>query len=119
MSPDEPAPLDLAHLLSFTDGDGQLERELSSIYLATAAAYLGEMRELMAAGEPWDHPAHALKGASANISVGAMAAAARDAEHAPPDADRLARLEAGLEDVRRSFEDRLGPESLAGMVAAD
>ena len=40
----------LAHLASFTDGDPQLERELGSIYIATASAYLAEMQAALDSG---------------------------------------------------------------------
>lgn len=106
-APQQPSPIELARFESFTDGDAQLERELASIYLATAAAYLAEMREARAAGEPWDRSAHSLKGASANIGAGEVAALAEEAEHAAVlGEDQLARLDEALEAVRRFFERR-------------
>jgi CheY-like chemotaxis protein len=101
------APIDLAHFESFTDGDAQLERELASIYLATAAAYLAEMREAAAAGEPWDRAAHSLKGASANIGARDVAVLAKEAEHAAAlGSDELGRIEEALDAVRGFFEAR-------------
>jgi CheY-like chemotaxis protein len=100
-------PIDLAHFESFTDGDAQLERELASIYLATAAAYLAEMREAAAAGEPWDRAAHSLKGASANIGARDVAVLAKEAEHAAAlGSDELGRIEEALDAVRGFFEAR-------------
>jgi hypothetical protein len=40
---DGASPIDLAHFTSFTSGDQQLERELSSLYMATAGTRLDEM----------------------------------------------------------------------------
>lgn len=107
-----PAPIDLAHLTSFTDGDDQLERELASLYLATAGRYLAEMRTALAAGRPWDDPAHSLKGASANLGVIEVAALAAAAEKAEPDPEPLERLHEAMARARRFFEDRCG----AGLV---
>jgi CheY-like chemotaxis protein/HPt (histidine-containing phosphotransfer) domain-containing protein len=111
-------PIDLAHFESFTDGDAQLERELASIYLATAAAYLAEMREAAAAGEPWDRAAHSLKGASANIGARDVAALAKEAEHATAlGSDELGRIEGALDAVRGFFEGR-GIVAFAGREIA-
>jgi CheY-like chemotaxis protein/HPt (histidine-containing phosphotransfer) domain-containing protein len=98
----------LAHFTSFTDGDPQLERELSSLYLATADLYLDEMRAAVAeGGGDWSRAAHALKGASGNIGAAEVARLAAEAEAASPDAERLAGLEAALEAVRHFFRGRL------------
>ena len=51
-----PAPIDLEQLGSFTDGDEQLERELGSLYLATATLYLDEMREAPGGRGDWSQP---------------------------------------------------------------
>ena len=115
--PDEASPIDLAHFESFTDGDEQLERELITIYLSTATAYLAEMRDALIAGLTWDRPAHSLKGASANIGAVEVAALAKAAEHAAPDPGQLKRLGEALGEVRRFFERRTGRE-LAEAVPA-
>ena len=49
---DGASPIDLAHFTSFTNGDQQLERELSSLYMTTADTRLDEMRQALAAGLP-------------------------------------------------------------------
>ena len=84
-----PAPLDFDRLSSFTDGDAQLERELTSLYLSTAAIYVGQMRAAIAGGNGWSRAAHALKGASANIGATEVARIAEDAEGSPASAERL------------------------------
>jgi HPt (histidine-containing phosphotransfer) domain-containing protein len=101
------APIALAHFASFTDGDPQLERELSSLYLATADLYLAEMRAALSGGGDWSRAAHALKGASANLGAVDMARLAAEAEMMPPDAERLAALTDTLAAVRQFFQDRL------------
>lgn len=98
--------LDLERLSGFTNGDRQLEQELTTLYLSTAADCLDEMRRCLASrGGDWSRPAHALKGASANIGAVEMADIAAAAEHAIPSAESLRHLETGLEAVR-SFVDR-------------
>ena len=116
---DKASPIELDHFTSFTDGDEQLERELGSLYLATASAYLDEMREALAAGLPWDRPAHALKGASANIGAVEVAALAAEAEAGPPSPKQLARLKAALESVRSFFEARTRAAHGPQLIAAD
>ena len=101
---DGASPIDLAHFTSFTNGDQQLERELSSLYMATAGTRLDEMRQALAAGLPWDGPAHELKGASANL--GAVVVAALATETATPSEAQLSRLTAALDTVCHFFERR-------------
>ena len=96
----QPPAFEVERLTSFTDGDHQLERELASLYLATAGVYLDEMRGASNGGDGWAKAAHALKGASANIGAAAVARLAEEAEHGGPSDDRLARLDAALEGVR-------------------
>ena len=105
-SMDIDAPLDLAHLLSFTDGDLQLERELGSIFVSTAALYLDQMREALGRPEAWRSAAHALKGASANIGARPMAETAGRAETSGPEPAILDELAARLEGVKAFFESR-------------
>ena len=94
---DGASPIDLAHFTSFTNGDQQLERELSSLYMTTADTRLDEMRQALAAGLPWDGPAHELKGASANLGAVEVAALAAEAETATPSETQLSRLTAALD----------------------
>ena len=98
--------LDLDHLASFTDGDRALEDELAALYLSTAEVYLEQMREALATGESWRAPAHALKGASSNLSARRVASLALAAEHASPSAARLDPLRAGIEEVKAFFASR-------------
>jgi CheY-like chemotaxis protein len=101
LAADLPVPIDLAHLASFADGDEQLERELASLYVATAGRYLAEMRAALAAGAPWDDAAHSLKGASANLGVTEVAALAAAAEKAEPGPEPLARLDEAFARAQR------------------
>jgi HPt (histidine-containing phosphotransfer) domain-containing protein len=95
--------LDLDHLRSFTEGDPQLERELSALFLATAEMYLQQMQEAVAGGRPWTAIAHALKGASANLGARRLAALALAAERAQPDRAQLQAIEQAVEEVRSEF----------------
>lgn len=97
------APIDLQHFRSFTEGDAQLERELGAIYLSTAGVYLEEMRRAVRERGDWRGPAHALKGASANIGAREVAALAERWERAAPSVEALAALGASLERVRVFF----------------
>jgi CheY-like chemotaxis protein len=107
--PSEPSPIALERFTSFTDGDGQLERELGSLYVATADLYLEEMRAALAAdGAGWSRAAHALKGASANIGATDMARLAAEAEKSAASPELLRALEKRLAEVRRFFRDRAG-----------
>jgi HPt (histidine-containing phosphotransfer) domain-containing protein len=101
-----PTPLAIERLTEFTDGDRQLERELSSLYLSTATLYVDEMRANLANTEEWRRTAHALKGASANIGATEVARLAKEAEQAGPSPALLASLEDALEEVRRFFRER-------------
>jgi HPt (histidine-containing phosphotransfer) domain-containing protein len=90
--------MDMDHLLSFTDGDLELESELSVLFLSSAEAYFDKMSRSLQAGTPWTASAHALKGASANLGARRLAALARAAEHQPPAA-------ADLQDIRRAIDE--------------
>ncbi|HZA67345.1 MAG TPA: response regulator [Geminicoccaceae bacterium] len=103
----EPA-VDLNHLDSFTDGDRQLEGELSALFLSMAEMYLREMREALAAGRAWTSSAHALKGASGNLGARRLAALALDAERSEPSQARLEAIEQALSEVRAFFGSRAG-----------
>lgn len=97
-------PIDLDHFRSFTEGDAQLERELGSLYVSTAAVYLDEIRRALRENRDWRSAAHALKGASANIGAKDIAALAERSEHGQPDDAILAKLGSSLEQVRLFFE---------------
>ncbi len=101
-------PLEIERLNAFTDGDPQLERELTSLYVATAGVYLDEMRAALAGGRGWSPAAHALKGASANIGAAAVARLAAEAEHAKPCSERLDGLQKALAAVQEFLELHLG-----------
>jgi hypothetical protein len=77
--------LDLDHLRAFTEDVPQLERELSTLFLATAEMYLQQMQEALTGGRPWTAIAHALKGAGANLGARRLAALALLAEASTPD----------------------------------
>ena len=100
--------LDLGHLSGFTDGDGQLERELAALYLSSADLYLAQMDEALETGDTWAPSAHALKGASNNLGARRVAELALDAERSPPSETRLASIRHAIEEVRRFFADRQG-----------
>jgi HPt (histidine-containing phosphotransfer) domain-containing protein len=110
MSGDGPSAepvLDLDHLRGFTEGDRQLEGELSALFLSTAEAYLRGMREALARGRPWAAIAHALKGACANLGARRLATLARLAEGSEPDRAQLDAIAHALEEVRALFARRV------------
>ncbi|MFO1068009.1 MAG: response regulator [Geminicoccaceae bacterium] len=102
-------PIDLPHFRGFTNGDRQLERELASLFVSTAAIYLGEMKDALAQRRDWSGPAHALKGASANIGARSVATLAARSEKTAPTDEALAALQASVDTVRQFFERQLGP----------
>jgi DNA-binding response OmpR family regulator len=101
----EPA-VDLDHLGSFTDGDRQLEGELSALFLATADMYVREMHEALGSGRAWTSIAHALKGASGNLGARRLAALALLAERSEPSQVQLEAIEQALREVRAFFGSR-------------
>ena len=104
-APGEPI-VDLDHLLSFTDGDLELESELSVLFLSSAEAYFDRMSRSLQAGTPWTSSVHALKGASANLGARRLAALARAAEHQPPGAADLEVIRRAIDEVSAFFADR-------------
>jgi HPt (histidine-containing phosphotransfer) domain-containing protein/CheY-like chemotaxis protein len=98
--------VDLDHLLSFTDGDFELESELSVLFLSSAEAYFDRMSRSLQAGTPWTSSAHALKGASANLGARRLAALARSAEHQPPAAADLDAIRHAIDEVSAFFASR-------------
>lgn len=103
-----PPAVDIDHLLSFTDGDGQLERELVALFLSTARVYIDRMARAIDDDDEWSAAAHALRGASVNLGARELAAIAERAERAAPDDATLELLHAAVEDVRGFFERRGG-----------
>lgn len=98
--------LDLDHLRGFTDGDPQLEGELSTLFLSTAEMYLRGMHEALTGGRPWTSIAHALKGASANLGARRLSALALVAERSEPSRSQLEAIERALDEVRAFFHHR-------------
>jgi HPt (histidine-containing phosphotransfer) domain-containing protein len=98
--------MDMEHLLSFTDGDLELEGELSVLFLSSAEAYFDKMDRSLQAGTPWTSSAHALKGASANLGARRLAALARLAEQQPPAAADLAAIRRAIDEVSAFFAER-------------
>jgi CheY-like chemotaxis protein len=103
-APAQEAVLDLDHLRDFTDGDPQLEGELSALFLSTAEVYLRDMGEALHEGRAWTATAHALKGASANLSARRVAALALTAERSAPSRSQLEAIESAIDQVRALFE---------------
>ncbi len=95
--------LDLDHLRGFTDGDPQLEGELSTLFLSTAEMYLRGMNEALGSGRPWSSIAHALKGASANLGARRLSALALAAERSEPSRSQLQAIQRALDEVRAVF----------------
>jgi CheY-like chemotaxis protein len=103
--PQEPI-VDMEHLLSFTDGDLELESELSVLFLTSAEAYFDNMSRSLQSGTPWSASAHALKGASANLGARRLAALARSAEHQAPAAVDLQVIRRAIDEVNDFFGER-------------
>jgi CheY-like chemotaxis protein len=98
----QPVPLELERLTSFTEGDVQLERELTTLFLSTAAVYLDEMRACLTAGGGWSRPAHALKGAVSNFAAPAATDAALRLQQMGEKQD-LAGAEAAVDELAREL----------------
>jgi HPt (histidine-containing phosphotransfer) domain-containing protein len=98
--------VDIDHLLSFTDGDLELESELSILFLSSAEAYFDKMSRSLQSDTPWTKTAHALKGASANLGARRLAAMARSAEHQPPSAADLEAIRQAIDEVGAFFAKR-------------
>lgn len=98
--------IDLDHLLSFTDGDLELESELSILFLSSAEAYFDKMSRSLQSGTPWTSSAHALKGASANLGARRLATLARSAEHQAPAAADLQVIRRAIDEVSAFFGER-------------
>jgi CheY-like chemotaxis protein len=99
--------LDLDHLRGFTEGDLQLEGELSALFLSTAEMYLDAMQEALEGGRPWTSTAHALKGASGNLGARRLSALALLAERSEPDRGQLDALARAVQELRALFAERV------------
>ena len=103
----EPEPvIDMDHLLSFTDGDLELESELSVLFLSSAEAYYTSMMRSLSSGTSWKSSVHALKGASANLGARRLAALARAMEHQAPAAADLEMIRQAIDEVSAFFVGR-------------
>jgi DNA-binding response OmpR family regulator len=98
--------IDLDHLRGFTDGDPELEQELTALYLSSAAIYLERMEQALDAGQSWSTSAHALKGASANLGARRVATLAHAAEHTAPSRAQLETIRRSVDGVAAFFEQR-------------
>jgi CheY-like chemotaxis protein len=106
-------PLDLGRLREFADGDRQLERELATLYVETAAVYIGQMRDALDDPEAWRRAAHALKGASVNIGALELAETAARAERSEPSAELVDELAGQLAAVRSFLSARAAAQVVA------
>jgi HPt (histidine-containing phosphotransfer) domain-containing protein len=84
----EGKPVDLVHLAAMTQGDGDLEREVLSIFVSQAPVYVAAYRAARDA-EGRRRAAHTLKGVARGIGAWRLAEAAELAESV----DRLASIE--------------------------
>ena len=100
--------LDAGRMDEVTEGDRQLEIELASLYVSTAQRYVDQMALCLSQGQEWSAPAHALKGASANLGAVKMQELAKAAEQGSPSPEIMASLEHGLEEVRSALVERTG-----------
>jgi CheY-like chemotaxis protein len=96
--------LDLDHLRHFTEGDPQLESELSALFLSTSEVYLQDMRQALQERRAWRSSAHALKGASANLGARRVAALALIAERSEPSPGQLEAIEVAIAELRTLLE---------------
>ena len=99
--------LDLDHLRGFTEGDAQLEDELSTLFLSTVEMYLHDMQAALAGGRPWTSIAHALKGASGNLGARRLSALALLAERSEPNRAQLEAIQRAVQEVRALFAQRV------------
>ncbi|MEZ5823466.1 MAG: Hpt domain-containing protein [Geminicoccaceae bacterium] len=102
----EIAVLDRVRFEEVTGGDPELERELAELYLTTAEKYLAEMSTILGRDGDWSGPAHALKGASANLGISEMQELAKKAEYSEPDPALMEQIRTGLARVRDLFVER-------------
>lgn len=95
------ATIDAVRLGLFSGGDAELERVLLELFVATADGYIAALELAQDNVEAWRRTTHALKGASANIGAVRLAALARTAEDASPNAVMVRALDRELAEVRQ------------------
>ena len=95
--------LDRKRFDEVTGGDRDLELELADLYLTTAQKYVSEMATILERRGDWSGPAHALKGASANLGMAQMQEFAKKAEYSEANAELLQEIEQGLQRIRHLF----------------
>lgn len=100
--------IDLDRLATFTDGDHDLEAELSDLYQTTARRYLNAMAAALENAQAWSGEAHSLKGASGNLGASRVAVLAKEAEFEAPSPARLEVLRLAVDDVTAFFLKRRG-----------
>ena len=103
--------VDFQRLQEFAGGDPALERELCSLYLATAERYLAGLTDGLGGARGWTAAAHGLKGASANFGAHELAGLAAEAEAGAPDGALLMRLRDALRRSRSLIERHLAVTS--------
>gem|GEM_PF-1214279 len=109
--------VDFDRLQSFTDGDRQLQSELTALFLTTAEGYLAGLANALDDDAGWRAGAHSLKGAAGNLGAVALAELAAAAERAPPDPARLEALRATFATTRACLDDHLGESADVADVA--
>lgn len=77
-------PFDRAHLMTFTDGDAVLERELLLSFQENAHVHLANLR-LAAENGSWPEMAHRFKGAASGVGMKELAALCAQAEDGDAD----------------------------------
>lgn len=107
-------PVNLAHLVSFTDNDPVIEKELFSLFFEQALIGIEKLKETCEEGteEEWKKAAHKFKGAAANLGAEMLASLCFEAEnqHLASHAIKLQLLEqitAAYEDIRLFLQNRL------------
>jgi HPt (histidine-containing phosphotransfer) domain-containing protein len=95
------APVDLAHLSRYTQGDRALEREVLELFSAQSVVYLERLRGAPS-GKEWKEAAHSLKGSARAIGAWRTAAAAECAEALPAGDGAHA---AALRDIEASLDE--------------
>ncbi|NBX03569.1 MAG: response regulator [Alphaproteobacteria bacterium] len=90
---DADAPIDLAHLALFTDGNREEEKEIFDMFLRLSEQNLLALRQQCDTGsaEDWKNAAHKFKGAAANLGARRLASYCEHAEQ-ECDGDDIAKL---------------------------
>ncbi len=103
-APQQPTPIDHAHLGRYTMGLRDLEIEVLNLFAGQAPTTLSSLRDADSE-KAWHMAAHTLKGSARAVGAWSLATLAEDAEragHASPDrGDLVSRLQAALEVTTR------------------